>query len=426
MKEENEQLRKENNMLKEKIARFEQQLEGKVDHDKKRARVDTFAISYDASTAESERKKAKVEGGAQGPPIGNHSPVMLSFFDADNATSLPPTSMPSSQPFTSSPADMNDILAYSVSREPSNTLDPSDDTSLRCGLCNLVTSCVCPEPMAVQQVLNDSLSGTSGQGSPLDQPMPSNHTSSSILDNLPAYQPPVPLRRKPGGSSTNSVFPVIPLAVSSVSTSKCSGNPNDCMACADDTFGKAFCKAINHSTASSASCSDCPRRSSQSDKVLVDSCCGVVDKCGSSGIAPSGSSTSSSRGPETIPTDDAWRQLKSHPNVAFADLALLAEVVARRSKCMGPRVVISPAPGSITPERSVALGDEREVVDDNQSILPQEPCYQKQVERCSPPRLVPQDVLIECGRRRMREVNADGVREALRLLDSKFTHSARP
>ncbi|KAG6337327.1 hypothetical protein ID866_1752 [Astraeus odoratus] len=138
------------------------------------------------------------------------------------------------------------------------------------------------------------------------------------------------------------------------------------MACADDNFGRAFCQAINHS------------------------------------------------------------MLKTHPNVAFADLTLLAEVVARRSKCTGSRVVISPAPGSITPERSTTT--QHDPNNKGLSVLPTDPherLHRQQLERNSPPRLVPQDVLIECGRRRVREVNADGVREALRLLDSKFAH-ARP
>jgi hypothetical protein len=108
----------------------------------------------------------------------------------------------------------------------------------------------------------------------------------------------------------------------------------------------------------------------------------------------------------------------------------LAEVVARRSKCTGSRVVISPAPGSITPERSAPMtGLSRQgesTVPDHQSVLlidPHERYHQKRRERSPPPRLVPQEVLIECGRRRIREVNADGVREALRLLDSKFAHA---
>lgn len=424
-------------MLKEKIAQIEQQLEGRMNHDKKRSWVDISAMSYDVPPAESERKKAKVEEDAQSPPVGEHTSAVFTSFDTGNLTAgLSPALVLSPHFPVPSPMVVDDLLAYSVPREPSSALhSPDTIPTLRCGLCNLVTSCVCPESVAIQETANDTLSGQGplsdklGQQpslAPLDQPTPSIRppSSISILDNLPPYQAPVPLRRKPGGSSTNPAFPVTPLPPPSISTPKCSGDPDDCMACADDTFGKAFCHAMSHSITPSTSSSDCPGRSRQFDKILMDGCCGDVDKCGSCGIAPSNPSTNWSRGPETIPTDDAWRQLKSHPNVAFADLALLAEVVARRSKCMGPRVVISPAPGSITPERSTTL-EHREIVDDSQSILSQEPFHQKQVERCSPPRLVPQDVLIECGRRRMREVNADGVREALRLLDSKFAH-ARP
>ena len=37
----------------------------------------------------------------------------------------------------------------------------------------------------------------------------------------------------------------------------------------------------------------------------------------------------------------AWQKLKAHPNVDFADLSLLAEVVASRTKCAGPQLVVS-------------------------------------------------------------------------------------
>ena len=37
-----------------------------------------------------------------------------------------------------------------------------------------------------------------------------------------------------------------------------------------------------------------------------------------------------------------------------------------------------------------------------------------------PPVLVPQEELRECGRRRIREVDAAGVRDALRILDAQF------
>ncbi|KAF9240877.1 hypothetical protein BU15DRAFT_87452 [Melanogaster broomeanus] len=305
------------------------------------------------------------------------------------------------------------------------TVDTQDSIdSFACILCTPDEPCVCRE-LAAQQAANETLSCSDS----LQQLALQVRLRST---SLPAFQPPVPIRRRTGPPRVNSIFPVTSFASSSASSSnptpKCSGDPDNCMACADDNFGKAFCQAIDHTVNSPAPCVDCPRRTSQTDKILVGGCCGDISKCGSCGIAPIISSTNAASGPETIPTDDAWRQLKSHPNVAFGDLALLAEVVARRSKCVGSRVVISPAPGSITPEREAGPSHHASstVVGEDQSVLltdPHEHFHQKQRQQESPPRLVPQHVLIECGRRKMKEVNADGVREALRLLDQKFAHT---
>jgi hypothetical protein len=52
----------------------------------------------------------------------------------------------------------------------------------------------------------------------------------SILDNLPGYQPPVPLKRRSGGTPVNSVFRVQPAPTSQDSESSsgatCSGDPS--------------------------------------------------------------------------------------------------------------------------------------------------------------------------------------------------------
>ena len=150
-------------------------------------------------------------------------------------------------------------------------------------------------------------------------------------------------------------------------------------------------------------------------------------------------------------------------------LSMLADVVARRTKCSGPVTVIHPAPGSLTPERGVIqdlapensnetskLSHEPEK-GDGDSIVLTDPhalfrTQEKQrtqntsriteyssgpssvpiasripsasadnVSRASDrPALVPQEELRECGRRRIREVDAAGVREALRILDAQF------
>jgi AP-1-like transcription factor len=126
-------------------------------------------------------------------------------------------------------------------------------------------------------------------------------------------------------------------------------------------------------------------------------------------------------------TNNAWRQLKSHPNVAFADLSLLAEVVARRSKCTGPEVVISPALGSVTPER--ILSPKLLPLSNNDQVLLTDPhahYHEKEQARSqsngpSSPVLMQQNIVMRCSRQRVREVRTEAVRTALRLLDAKFS-----
>jgi hypothetical protein len=222
------------------------------------------------------------------------------------------------------------------------------------------------------------------------------------------------------------VFPVTSIADSQrQSTSvECSGDPSNCMACANDTFGKEFCAAIGRSVAGMPSCANCP----YGEDCGANCAAMTVPSEAISQVPqppPIPSTTSPSEDCETIPTNTAWQQLKSHPNVEFSDLSLLADVVARRSKCMGPRVVISPAPGSITPERPPTPSlSEPEPQPSLQSILLTDPhshYHEKERRRSSPIQLVPQDVLVRCGRMNIRQVQAAGVRDALRLLDSKFT-----
>jgi hypothetical protein len=91
-------------------------------------------------------------------------------------------------------------------------------------------------------------------------------------------------------------------------------------------------------------------------------------------------------------------------------------------------VVISPALGAVTPERVDSPFANRSHAELDQSVLLTEPHAQYHESQMngsgSPPRLVPQEVLFECGRQRVREVRADAVREALHLLDAKFTQSS--
>lgn len=245
------------------------------------------------------------------------------------------------------------------------------------------------DPMLLTQLKSDSLPDTSTTAAP------------SVLDKLPPYQPAVPLRRKPTGTSqTRTIFPVTP---AKSRPAECSGDPKNCSACANDAFGKAFCEAISHSSSFSGPCEDCP---GDCDRMKNHAVLQSFQPPTSYFVANDG---------EMMSTEKAWQQLKSHPNVSFADLTLLADVVARRSKCTGPRVVISPAPGSCTPERSTTPMD-----DEGMSSPPPPPV--KEEIREPPLQLVPEEILLRCGQQqRLREVQASGVRDALRLLDAKFS-----
>jgi AP-1-like transcription factor len=285
--------------------------------------------------------------------------------------------------------------------------------AFECGFCMDGASCVCREMALRPLEASFKIEAAEPTGPSVLAASPSaplaQIAAPSILDNLPPYQPPVPLRRSPAVRPLRSLFPVVPLSgnPSRTTPADCSGDPSNCLACADDVFGQAFCAAVGESLTGGSPFIDCPRSTQ------------CVDN------APSQGSTSDS--PETIPTSDAWRQLKSHPNVSFADLTLLAEVVARRSKCTGPTVVISPPPGSFTPERPsspIAVKDPPAVGVDASSLLPTDPhAHHHRKEKVgsvgSPPKLAPEEH--RCSRpRSVREVHAAGVREALALLDSRF------
>ena len=289
--------------------------------------------------------------------------------------------------------------------------------AFECGLCADGTSCVCREMVLSSPATPFKTEPTMTAAPLVPVALPPNPRmdAHSILDNLPPYQPPVPLRRRPEVRPLRSLFPVVSLSGSSPQVTQtspvgCSGDPSNCLACADDVFGQAFCAAVGESLAAGGPCTDCPRGTKYGDS------------------AQSNASQEGGNPAETIPTSDAWRQLKSHPNVSFADLTLLAEVVARRSKCVGPTVVISPPPGSITPERTsspVTSEDHPSVGGDNDVVLLSDPhahYHMKERERsaCSTPNLV-QEELVQCSRTRsVREVHTAGVREALALLDSRF------
>ncbi|KDQ63657.1 hypothetical protein JAAARDRAFT_115096, partial [Jaapia argillacea MUCL 33604] len=393
LKEENDKLRQENQRLKEQVDKYERERE--LGSDRKRWKDDSLDRAGMFSSEYPPKKKLKLTVES----LGSIAAFSTQYLPSPSSSASSPDSNASrnTSGYSNRISTMGNFFDIPSTDRPSNLFESGPPFTLDCGFCADGTTCVC-RVLALQQ-MNDALRPSSQNSVDSKPVLPLNDLvysassprSSSILDNLPAYQPPVPLRRRNAGSTSNSIFPV---SLPQANFASCSGDPSNCMACADDPFGREFCAAISKSVASAAPCDDCP----SGLEVAVGRCsCGSKPcSCPSSSAAPPLTPSGSRSTPEVISTDDAWRQIKSHPNVAFSDLSLLADVVARRSKCSGPTVVISPAPGSRQRERSESAS--------------------------TTPRLVPQDVLVRCGRGAgVREVYTDGVREALRLLDAKFS-----
>ncbi|KAF9532031.1 hypothetical protein CPB83DRAFT_874424 [Crepidotus variabilis] len=413
LKEENENLRQENASLKAKVVYLESQLESLPPEPR---------IFDNPSNVTDKKRGREASPSAIGPPFPpkkrsrKDSTAVLERHTSMISESSGTTHLPSPTSMVSTPDSFETIDQFPpLSFEPSqgadsNTFsslssDAKSDIPLRafpfdCGFCDETTICVCRE-IAAQAVVEQSLITPNYTGSttsraaeePPSSIISGAASSKSILENLPTYQPPVPLRRRTKTTISNSIFPVHAPAAEPPT---CSGDPSNCMACADDAFGKAFCSAIG----SSATTCDCSAE-------VISRCCGGTSDCNdcpssNAAIPPTATQDQS----ELMPTNDAWQKIKAHPKAEFADLALLAKVVASQSKCAGPQLVITPTPQTHVHEDEILQATKNPPGNRG--------------NRSPPPQLVPQEVLLECGRRRMRQVHSSGVYEALRLLDAKF------
>ncbi|KAJ7235907.1 hypothetical protein B0H12DRAFT_1141074 [Mycena haematopus] len=398
LKEENETLRRENTVLADKLAKVEQERDMLRDNnDRKRWRDD----SPSSSVASTQRKKYKVDHDLQDAHAAHFAHPYIS--SPQSMVSSPDSNTSSDTRFSSVPFDSQTdaFVAFSNLKSEAGTFQPFD-----CGFCSEDTPCVCRDVFQqTAPVQEGKLDVNPIRSIVLGTPPPPEETS--ILDNLPPYQPPVPLRLRPRTTQINAIFQISPPSRPSATPATCSGDPSNCPACADDSFGKAFCEKIS----ALQPCDNCPCAdsmtagpSSQNISLQLPRSPLAVPTPShppSSFIQPEG---------ETITTNDAWQRLKSHPNVSFADLDMLADVVARRSKCTGPRVVLSPPPAASEPVAAGTNSEEPVLLTD-----PHAHFHEKERTRTSPPLM--QET---CGQRRVREVQADAVREALRLLDGKF------
>ncbi|KAG8950339.1 hypothetical protein FRC04_007781 [Tulasnella sp. 424] len=297
-----------------------------------------------------------------------------------------------------------------MSSIPDSPPPPSEDSALvitNCGFCTDDTPCICREISRQGARQADILSisqtfGTIHTAPEEDVVVPS--PKSSILDNLPPYQPPVPLRKRAtqhasASSSSSSplapglrklkepIFAVQPANQPSVEAqaklaATCSGDPANCPVCKDDSFGQAFCSALS-SACASGRCESCPSRQRQGLMPGLPPPEAMQPLCGSAPLGP----------PTTMPRSSAWATLKAHPaSKTFNNLDLLAEVVVRGNNSR---------PGSRLSMRSTG---ERQSESDQQTV----DSTTSSSEARTP-----------CGER-LVEVPMEGVRDALALLDEHW------
>lgn len=132
-----------------------------------------------------------------------------------------------------------------------------------------------------------------------------------------------------------------------------------------------------------------------------------------------------SKNTDMVPCNTAWAQLSSHPNIAFADLSLLADVVARRDHIHVDSSSASGSSGSANASRTAwsspsALQDPK--ADLGSLATSTNPTHSTVAGNTRT--LVPHDHLVMNGlgqRRRVRQVPNDGVQDALALLDGVRT-----
>jgi hypothetical protein len=120
---------------------------------------------------------------------------------------------------------------------------------------------------------------------------------------------------------------------------------------------------------------------------------------------------------DTMTCDQAWKTLKAHPNSRFASLALLADVVAGRTVCTGPRGDEPGAslPGSPAAAPSAAQQALSQEVGVGAPRLRSKPISTESKASGSSP--VPGPLAAPVARKRNMAVETSAVRDALRLLD---------
>ncbi|WVQ96442.1 hypothetical protein IAU59_003547 [Kwoniella sp. CBS 9459] len=387
-----------------------------------------------------------------------------------------------------------DISSPRIS-SPTKSFKSIDDG---CGLCVGGGFCAC---RAASNTPSNG-SGSNPNFTPIKAVSLSSSTSNGttvVRATSSAAAMPLRLRSKTSGvvkpsiwSLSNASAPASPKNGEAV----CTGDPSNCDACKNDSFGREFCQHLFEGTDGDASsgevknCSSCsgncmsiksllspstvtdqstmtssstsgpstrivtPPARSDNDLIMDDdvpplaplqmTCCGNPELCGGhsgtgctgeivalNGTADEAMGSSSAPAPPpldrgisferpvvhlhtdhdgdhtTLRPDQAWKQLKAHPNAKFASLALLADVVARRTTSLNPT---SPSPMPSSPIRSPALSATGVNAAETSRPPVSSSSTTSAVTGAGPGGVG--------GKKRNFELETSAVRDALRLLDS--------
>ncbi|WVQ73242.1 hypothetical protein IAR50_002808 [Cryptococcus sp. DSM 104548] len=363
---------------------------------------------------------------------------------------------------------------------PSLDFQTGDDG---CGLCTGGDFCACKEAAAAAASTNFFIGSSKS-------PKDTSAATGVFKASTTAAAMPLRLRGKASGAAKASVWSLNPVPASP-REAVCTGDPSNCDACRDDSFGREFCQHL-FETGKHDDCARCngqkaknaapalppspditqasnsssgqgrtpptpPNRShmSMSMSMMDDdtplaplqmACCGNPELCGGSrsgactgdiiGIGGPGGALGMSTTEQTVPEvhqesgavdhstlrpDQVWKQLKAHPNAKFASLALLADVVARRTKCLDGGDEMSPMPGSPaltngTPGPSGSICGSPAPPHSHASMRGS-PSVGPSMSPALGPGLSGMAALPHHGRKRNIEVETSAVRDALKMLD---------
>ncbi|KAG8873153.1 hypothetical protein FRC20_008552 [Serendipita sp. 405] len=253
LKEENEQLKQDNLKLT-------------TENERLKARIATLEAAHAAAAWPStsgahnisSRKTAKRDRSEHSPPLRRRlkrlktteSPVLHpSSTDTPSISSCASTNIIMS-PMISALED-DDMMAIDTCNTTNldGNIQEEDPDFTSCGMCTSSVDCICRQ-LGIDNRAPITIA---------DEPS----GSLSLLDNLPPYQPPVPLRhRRKSDPISSRPLPTNTRSSSQATSLGCSGDPSNCSACAGNAFGRAFCSALGNSVCTGTSCSKCHSKSS--------------------------------------------------------------------------------------------------------------------------------------------------------------------